>query len=864
LSTQRRVIQVAKEFNLSTQALLSFLAKQGYEAKTPMSPISEEMYEEIRKRYVKEPAAASPDLDFRRKLREKKLAEEEKKKQAQRELQERIRTATRIMAEKPLGRRKVTQKEAVAVAPAVVSTEVSPATPAVVPPPVVEKVEPAIEVEVPPPVKVETPAPSLVEMISRAREEQERREREEKRAAVPAKPEQTKAAEEAPKKKKKRRKRKKKEVEPELEALEKERERAQAKKKAKKKKRKVSEEEIQQTIRHTFAVMEEAGRPKRHRRRIKETDEEAPEAERNVISVTEFISVGELANLMGAEPSEVIKKCLGLGMLVTINQRLDLDTIRLVADEFGFEVESLPEYGEDIIERIEEQDDPSKMQPRPPVVTIMGHVDHGKTTLLDYIRKTNVVAGEAGGITQHIGAYEVNLDGKAITFLDTPGHEAFTAMRARGAQATDIVVLVVAADDAVMPQTIEAIDHAKAAGVPIIVSINKIDKPNANPELIKKQLAEHGVLIEEWGGKYQCVEISAKQGRNVEKLLERILLEAEVLELKANPHRPAKGVIIESRLDKGKGPVATVLVQAGTLNVGDAFIAGQYAGKVRAMYNERGQRVDLAPPSTPVQVVGFEGVCEAGDTFYVLPSEKAAKQIALKRQQLHREQDYRAVRHVSLDEISRRIKEGEVKELPVIVKGDVAGSVEALGDALMRLSTEEVAVRVIHKGVGAISESDVLLASASNAVILGFQVRPTLQARELAARNHVDIRLYEVIYDAINEVRQALEGLLEPELKEEVTGTVEVRQIFRIPKVGAVAGCYVVSGKITRNDRVKIYRDDKLIYQGRISSLKRFKDDVREVPAGYECGVGLDGFDDIKVNDVIETYQVVEMKRTLE
>jgi translation initiation factor IF-2 len=511
----------------------------------------------------------------------------------------------------------------------------------------------------------------------------------------------------------------------------------------------------------------------------------------------------------------------------------------------------------------EEADDAVKLKPRSPVVTIMGHVDHGKTSLLDYIRHSNIIDGEAGGITQHIGAYQVNADSKMITFLDTPGHEAFTAMRARGAQATDIVVLVVAADDSVMPQTVEAIDHAKAAGVPIIVALNKIDKPEPNLDLIKRQLAENNVLIEEWGGNNQCVEVSAKTGQGIDKLLESILIEAELLELKTNPDRLAKGVVIESKLDKGKGVTATVLIQKGTLKIGAPFIAGQYNGKVRGLFDEFGIKKLEAGPSVPVQVIGFSGLPQAGDPFIVLHSEKDTRQISLERQLVKREKEYRFHRPMTLDEISQQIKKGGVKELSLVIKGDVDGSVEAINDSLVKLSGDEVTVRVIRKGVGGISESDVLLASASRAIIIGFQVRPTIQAREVATKEKVDIRLYKVIYDAISDVRNALEGLLEPDILEENLGTVEVRETFKVPKVGTVAGCHVQTGKISRNDLVRLYHEDKLTYEGRLSSLRRFKDDVKEVVAGFECGVGLERFDDIKIGDIIEAYKLVEVKRKL-
>jgi translation initiation factor IF-2 len=566
---------------------------------------------------------------------------------------------------------------------------------------------------------------------------------------------------------------------------------------------------------------------------------------------------------MDVEASEVIRKCLELGMVVSINQRLDADVIQAVADEFGYQAEIVLEYGSEMIEQAEEVDAPESLLPRPPVVTIMGHVDHGKTSLLDRIRESNIVSGEHGGITQHIGAYSVEFKGRTIAFLDTPGHEAFTAMRARGAQATDIVILVVAADDGVQMQTIEAINHARAANVPIVVAINKVDKPTANPDLIKQQLSQHGILVETWGGKNQSAEISAKTGKGIDNLLDLVLLEADILDLKANPNRRAKGVIIEAELDKGKGPVATVLVQSGTLGVGDPFLAGQYYGRVRAMYDERGRRVQSAPPSTPARVVGFAGVPAAGDSLVVMESEREAKEISLKRQQIKREHEFRKTKHITLDQISKQIKEGGVKELRIIVKGDVDGSVEALGDALLKLSTSEVNVNVLHKAVGGISESDVLLAAASEAIIIGFNVRTSQQARAVAEREDVDIRNYKIIYDAVNDVKAALEGLLEPEISEQITGTAEVRKTFRVPKVGTVAGCYVQSGKITRSDNIRLYRNDKLVFDGKIASLRRVKDDVREVASGFECGIGLESYDDIHEGDILETYQIIKTKRTL-
>jgi translation initiation factor IF-2 len=553
---------------------------------------------------------------------------------------------------------------------------------------------------------------------------------------------------------------------------------------------------------------------------------------------------------------------MNLGLFVSINQRLDAETLALLADEFGYKVEFVSAELQETVREIEDAEE--DLKPRPPIVTVMGHVDHGKTKLLDYIRRTNVIAGEAGGITQHIGAYSVVLDdGRQITFLDTPGHEAFTAMRARGAQITDIAIIVVAADDGVMPQTVEAINHASAAGVPIVFAINKIDKPTANPEKIKEALANMNYLVEDWGGKYQSQEISAKSGLNIDLLLEKVLLEAEMLELKANPDKPAIGTLIESSLDKGRGYTATVLVKAGTLRVWDIMIAGASFGHVKAMYNERGGKVDEVGPATPALILGLNGAPQAGDKFNVMESDREAKDIATKRAQLQREQGLRTQKHITLDEIGRRIAIGNFQELNIIVKGDVDGSVEALSDSLIKLSTPEIQLNIIHKAVGQISESDVLLAAASNAVIVGFQVRPSLSARKLAEKEEIDIRLYSIIYDAIEEIRAAMEGMLSPEVKEEIVATLEIREIFKVTKVGTVAGCYVKEGKITRNTNVRVIREGIVIYTGELGSLKRFKDDVKEVVGGYECGLNISNFNDIKVGDVVEGYQEVEVKKTL-
>ncbi|MBC7125207.1 MAG: translation initiation factor IF-2, partial [Bacteroidales bacterium] len=634
----------------------------------------------------------------------------------------------------------------------------------------------------------------------------------------------------------------------------------------------VDEEEVQRQIKETLARLTTKGKTKssKYRREKREVlsarqreELERQEQEKQVLKVSEFVSANELSAMMNVPVTDVIDVCMNLGLMVSINQRLDAETMALVADEFGYKVEFVSVDVQEVIKE-EEEDKPEDLKPRPPIVTVMGHVDHGKTSLLDYIRHTNVIAGEAGGITQHIGAYSVELeDGRKITFLDTPGHEAFTAMRARGAKLTDVAIIVVAADDAVMPQTVEAINHASAAGVPIVFAINKIDKPTADPERIKGELANMNYLVEDWGGKYQCQEISAKQGLNVDKLLEKVLLEAELKDLKANPNRRASGTVIESALDKGRGYVATVLVQNGTLHQGDIMLAGIYYGHVKAMFNERGQRIQEAGPATPVQVIGLNGAPQAGDYFNILDSDREAREIANKREQLVRMQSMKTKKHITLDEIGRRIAIGNFRELNLVVKGDVDGSIEALSDSLIKLSNEQVQVNVIHKAVGQISESDILLAAASNAIVIGFQVRPSAGARKLAEKEEIDIRLYSIIYDAINEIKDAIEGMLAPEIKEEITGSAEVLETFKITKVGTVAGCIVREGKISRNNKVRLIRDGIVIYTGELESLKRFKDDVREVSSGFECGLNIKNFNDIKVGDIVEGFQEVEVKRKL-
>ena len=633
-----------------------------------------------------------------------------------------------------------------------------------------------------------------------------------------------------------------------------------------------TEEEVQKQVRETLERLQgktTKSKGAKYRKEKRETHRQKAEQElaeqeqqEKILKLTEFVTVNELATMMDVPINRVIGACMTLGIMVTMNQRLDAETLSIVADEFGFEVEFATANIEEAIHI--EEDKPEDLVPRAPIVTVMGHVDHGKTSLLDYIRKENVIAGESGGITQHIGAYGVRLEsGERITFLDTPGHEAFTAMRARGTKVTDIAIIVVAADDDVMPQTKEAISHAQAAGVPIIFAINKIDKPNANPDKIKERLAGMNLLVEEWGGKIQSQDISAKKGIGVQELLEKVLLEAEVLELKANPNKAAIGTVVEAALDKGRGYVSTVLVENGTLHVGDYVLAGTNSGKIRAMHDERGKKVKEAGPSTPITILGLDGAPQAGDKFYVFEDEKEAKQIVAKRAQLQREQSVRTQRHITLDEIGRRIALGDFKQLNIILKGDVDGSVEALTDSFQKLSTEEIQISIIHKGVGAITESDVLLASASDAIIIGFNVRPMTNARALAEKESIDIRTYSIIYDAINDLKDAMEGMLSPVFKEEVTGTVEIRELFKISKVGTIAGCMVTDGKIYRNSRIRLIRDNVVIYTGELSSLKRFKDDVKEVSKGYDCGLQIKNYNDIHEGDVIEAYQEVAVKKKL-
>lgn len=799
---KKRVYEIAREFNLSSVAMVEQIRSLGFEVKNHMAVCTTEMVEAVREKFDSERQAT------RRKLRRKDDKKKESETQEQKPRVSRLRSVrsekkTETSGERrqrPRRRRRRTDYPTVVVEDISQTPVQAPETKAPEP----EKEKPAVKEEAKP------KAEPVQEKRSRTRPPRKRRRR--RKRPVP------------------------------------------------------DEREVSENVRRTLAQMSSGAAPSRARRRRRQ-DSEEPEGETiegQVLKVNEFTTIGELASQMDVRPTEVITQCLKLGMVVTINQRLDMDTITLVADEFGFGVEELEEYGEEVLAAVEIETSGDSLKPRPPVVTIMGHVDHGKTSLLDYIRETNVMEGEAGGITQHIGAYHVELgNDREICFLDTPGHEAFTAMRARGASVTDVVVLVVAADDSVMPQTVEAIDHAKAANVPLVVAINKIDLPTSDSDKIKRELTEHNVIVEDYGGNVQVCEISAKTGQNVDALLELLALETEMLELVANPDKHAKGTIVESKLDRGRGNVATVLVQEGRLQVGDPFITGMFSGRVRAMLDERGLSVTTAGPSRPVQVLGLAGLPQAGDTFHVVENEREARDISRKRQQLRREQEFHRVRRVSLSDIHDQIETGNMEELRLIIKGDVDGSVEALQDALLQIEHEEVQLSVIHRAVGAISESDILLASASDAIIIGFNVRPDANAREVAARERVDIRLYRVIYEVVEDIRAALSGLLAPRIEENVQGEAQVRELFQVPSVGTIAGCLVSQGLIHRTTHARVLRDGVIVYEGRIGSLRRFKDDVREVQNGFECGIGIENFSDVKVGDVIETYELVETTRTI-
>ena len=812
-----RVYEVARDVNLSSEALVAMLRGLGYDIKSHMSVVTPEMRAQVDQKFAREHSSALQEM----KRKAEQLEERKRKEEAQAKAQ----AQAQAQAE--------AQAKAEAQAQAKAQAQAQPKAPAPVPSRPQAPQEPS-------------------EAAGEGKKRRRRRRRRRGRGGAGGGelivgPVETPA------------------VPDEIERIEAVSDRTPRKrlKPTRGRRRAVDQKAVEENVRKTMAQMEVGVRQRRRRFRDTRPDEDASPDETKAIRTSEFITVAELAGMMEVKPTDVIMKLFSMGMPVTINQRLDMDTIVMVADEFGFEVQPVEDVVEEVLKQ-DEEDRPEDLSPRPPIVTIMGHVDHGKTSLLDYTRKSNIIAGEAGGITQHIGAYEVTLkDGRQVTFLDTPGHEAFTAMRARGARVTDVVVLVVSADDNVMPQTVEAINHARAAEVPIVVAINKVDLPAADPAKIKRQLAEQNVLVEEWGGEVVSCEISAKTGQNVDHFLELLALQTEILELKANPNRRARGAVVEAELDRGRGPVATVLVQEGTLRVGDPFVVGVWNGRVRAMLDERGRPVPEAGPSRPVRVLGISGgVPQAGDTFHVMASEQEAREIAQKRQQIRREQDVHRVKRLTLSNIHERIQEGKMRELRLIVKGDVDGSVEALSDALTQLTHEEVRVSVIHRGVGGITESDVLLALASEAIIIGFNVRPDARAREVAT-SEVDIRLYRVIYEAIEDVKAALSGLLAPQVDEQTVGTVEVRETFHVPRAGTIAGCHVTSGAIRRNALVRVLRDSVVIFEGEVASLRRFKDDVREVTSGFECGVGIENFNDVKVGDVLEVYEMVETARTV-
>lgn len=859
-----RLNKVLRELNISLDRAVEHLASKGFQVEArPTTKISDEVYEVL---------LAEFRTDKSRKVASKEIGEEKRKEKE----------AIRIQLEQEQEERRVAREKRQAQTTEVVKARVELAGPKTVgkidlDAPVKKKVEePKPEEVKPEPVKPEPQA--KVEAPKPAPAEPEKLETEYQKLSGPKIKDKIDLSKfEKPKKKKEEgkddsdRKRRRRRITSKAEPG------ARGKTAGKKQrfaapKVEPTEEEVQKQVRETLEKLQgktKKGKGAKYRRDKRdlhrqqtEKDLEQQELESRILKVTEFVTAGEVATMMGVPTTDIISACMSLGIMVTMNQRLDAETLSIVAEEFGFEVEFVTADIEQAIE--EEPDAPEDLKPRAPIVTVMGHVDHGKTSLLDYIRKENVIAGESGGITQHIGAYSVSLEnGQKITFLDTPGHEAFTAMRARGAQVTDIAIIVVAADDDIMPQTREAISHAQAAGVPIVFAINKVDKPTANPEKIKEGLANMNLLVEDWGGKIQSQDISAKTGQGVAELLEKVLLEAELLELKANPDRHASGTVVEAFLDKGRGYVATILVENGTLHVGDYLLAGTCSGKVRAMHDERGKVVKSAGPSAPISVLGLDGAPQAGDKFNVLEDEREAKQIAAKRAQLLREQSVRTQRHITLDEIGRRIALGEFKELNIILKGDVDGSVEALSDSFQKLSTEEIQVNIIHKGVGAITESDVLLASASDAIIIGFNVRPMGNARDLADKEEIDIRLYSIIYDAINDLKDAMEGMLSPDIVEEITGTAEIRETYKISKVGTVAGCMVTDGKIFRNSKIRLIRDNVVIFTGELTSLKRFKDDVKEVSKGYDCGMQIKNYNDILVEDVIEAFQEVEVKKKL-
>ena len=872
-----RLIRVAKEFNVGINTIIDFLHKKGIEIDTsPNTPVDADTYAILEKEYGKNRPSGSERDSIREKMSIKQASvsiveEKEPKKEPQKEVEKDI---VQPQQPKVLGKIDLEPKQKVKVVEAV-EPKVQEVKEAPKPEPV--KVEPApkreeVKVEAPKQKEVfratETPTLSgpqilgTMDVSGMVPGGKQRRKRLEKEKIDINKQQQPKGGQPNGGKNNNNKAQ--------------QQQQNQNSKKNKKHQPKpvvrpeVSDEEVSKQIKDTLARLTAKGAKNKGAKYRREKREEVRErmneafeqeaAEKKVLKVTEFVTVSELATMMNVSPMEVISACMNLGLMVSINQRLDAEALVVVAEEFGFTTEFVSVEIQEAIGD-DEVDTEEDLLPRPPIVTVMGHVDHGKTSLLDNIRKTNVTAGEAGGITQHIGAYSVNLNGQKITFLDTPGHEAFTAMRARGAKITDVAIIIVAADDKVMPQTVEAINHAQAAGVPMVFAINKIDKPQANPDHIKEQLSQMNLLVEDWGGKYQSQDVSAKQGLNLDKLLEKVLLEAEMLDLKANPNKKAKGTVIESTLDKGRGYVSTILVQEGTLHVGDVILSGIYTGRVKAMFDENGNKVKEAGPSTPVQLLGLNGAPQAGDSLNVMEDDRSAREVANKREQLQRMQGIMTQKHVTLDEIGRRIAIGSFKELNIIVKGDVDGSVEAMSGSLIKLSKETVQVNVIHAAVGQISESDVLLAAASNAIIVGFQVRPSAAARKVAEQEEIEIRLYSIIYDAINDIKDAIEGMLEPVMKEEIVCSIEVLETFKISKVGTIAGGIVREGKITRNTPVRVIRDGIVIHTGRLGSLKRFKDDVKEVASGMDCGLNIESYNDIKIGDIIEGYEQVEVKR---
>ncbi|MFM1877855.1 MAG: hypothetical protein RLZZ241_721 [Bacteroidota bacterium] len=880
-----RLNKVLRELNISLDRAVDFLASKGHQVEArPTTKISDEVYEVLLSEF---------SSDKSRKVASKEIGEEKRKeKEAIRQQVEQEQEERRVAREKRQSETEVIKARVeLAGLKAVgkidlnppVKTEVPEPEPVVLPEPEVVVPEPVLDpVPEPEPEPVVVPEPKKVEVVKQdapaGPSEPQRLETEYQKLSGPKIKDKIDLSQfEKPKKKKEEskedadRKRRRRRITSKSDVGAKGK---PAVKKARPVAAKVepTDEEVQKQVRETLEKLQgktKKGKGAKYRRDKRdmhrqqtEKDLEQQELESKILKVTEFVTAGEVAVMMGVPTTDIISACMSLGIMVTMNQRLDAETLSIVADEFGFDVEFVTADIEQAIEEV--PDAPEDLSLRAPIVTVMGHVDHGKTSLLDYVRKENVIAGESGGITQHIGAYGVTLEnGQKITFLDTPGHEAFTAMRARGAQVTDIAIIVVAADDDIMPQTREAISHAQAAGVPIIFAINKVDKQTANPEKIKEGLAQMNLLVEDWGGKIQSQDISAKTGQGVAELLEKVLLEAELLELKANPDRNASGTVVEAFLDKGRGYVSTILVENGTLKVGDYLLAGTCSGKVRAMHDERGHVVKIAGPSTPISVLGLDGAPQAGDKFNVLQDEREAKQIAAKRSQLLREQTVRTQRHITLDEIGRRIALGDFKELNIILKGDVDGSVEALSDSFEKLTTAEIQINIIHKGVGAITESDVLLASASDAIIIGFNVRPMGNARDLAEKEEIDVRLYSIIYDAINDLKDAMEGMLSPEIKEEVTGTAEIRETFKISKIGTIAGCMITAGKVYRNSNIRLIRDGVVIYTGELASLKRFKDDVKEVSKGYDCGMQVKNYNDIREGDILEAFQEVAVKKKL-